>query len=114
MRISDWSSDVCSSDLQRRPGLEPCRHHIGKTEDGKQDCRGDAVRQGMQAEGESRDGAENDQVGRPVESAVPAYAQAPLRSEERRVGKECVSTCCSRGSPSHSKKKKQRHEVEQK
>src|SRR3546814_20438751 len=27
------------------------------------------------------------------------------RSEERRVGKECVSTCRSRWSPSHSKKK---------
>src|SRR3546814_19310517 len=29
----------------------------------------------------------------------------PLRSEERRVGKECVSTCRSRWSPSHYKKK---------
>src|SRR3546814_14277348 len=29
----------------------------------------------------------------------------PLRSEERRVGKECVSTCRSRWSPYHSKKK---------
>src|SRR3546814_17115432 len=29
-----------------------------------------------------------------------------LRSEERRVGKECVSTCRSRGSPSHYKKTK--------
>src|SRR3546814_14089289 len=28
----------------------------------------------------------------------------PFRSEERRVGKECVSTCRSRWSPSHSKK----------
>src|SRR3546814_12537734 len=28
------------------------------------------------------------------------------RSEERRVGKECVSTCRSRWSPYHSKKKK--------
>src|SRR3546814_18178182 len=28
------------------------------------------------------------------------------RSEERRVGKECVSTCRSRGSPNHQKKKK--------
>src|SRR3546814_15757183 len=28
------------------------------------------------------------------------------RSEERRVGKECVSTCRSRGSPDHEKKKK--------
>src|SRR3546814_17950245 len=27
------------------------------------------------------------------------------RSEERRVGKECVSTCRSRGSPDHKKKK---------
>src|SRR3546814_11898803 len=30
------------------------------------------------------------------------------RSEERRVGKECVSTCRSRWSPYHYKKKKQR------
>src|SRR3546814_15527346 len=28
-----------------------------------------------------------------------------IRSEERRVGKECVSTCRSRWSPNHSKKK---------
>src|SRR3546814_15345224 len=32
-----------------------------------------------------------------------------LRSEERRVGKECVSTCRSRWSPYHYKKKKSRH-----
>src|SRR3546814_19026097 len=31
---------------------------------------------------------------------------AVLRSEERRVGKECVSTCRSRWSPYHEKKKK--------
>src|SRR3546814_18202975 len=31
------------------------------------------------------------------------------RSEERRVGKECVSTCRSRWSPSHSHKKKQKN-----
>src|SRR3546814_18338079 len=30
---------------------------------------------------------------------------ASVRSEERRVGKECVSTCRSRGTPSHKKKK---------
>src|SRR3546814_17649110 len=33
-----------------------------------------------------------------------------VRSEERRVGKECVSTCRSRWSPYHYKKKKQRYE----
>src|SRR3546814_20475424 len=34
--------------------------------------------------------------------AVPkAGVQPGIRSEERRVGKECVSTCRSRWSPSH-------------
>src|SRR3546814_5756742 len=35
----------------------------------------------------------------------PAYLEVPERSEERRVGKECVSTCRSRWSPYHSKNK---------
>src|SRR3546814_13498553 len=30
---------------------------------------------------------------------IPAGAGPPVRSEERRVGKECVSTCRSRWSP---------------
>src|SRR3546814_11546062 len=34
------------------------------------------------------------------------------RSEERRVGKECVSTCRYRWSPSHYKKKKTREKME--
>src|SRR3546814_18129184 len=29
MRISDWSSDVCSSDLLARPSGDPARHRIG-------------------------------------------------------------------------------------
>src|SRR3546814_9962810 len=33
------------------------------------------------------------------------HIQIAIRSEERRVGKECVSTCRSRWSPYHSKKK---------
>src|SRR3546814_14045452 len=68
MRISDWSSDVCSSDLV--PALDV----LGTT-----GSRADVQRCGT------------DQL-----------AQA-LRSEERRVGKECVSTCRSRWSPYHSK-----------
>src|SRR3546814_10940541 len=36
------------------------------------------------------------------------------RSEERRVGKECVSTCRSRWSPDHLKKKKQQQEQRRK
>src|SRR3546814_15627425 len=37
-----------------------------------------------------------------------------MRSEERRVGKECVSTCRSRWSPYHEKKKKEREKRERK
>src|SRR3546814_11401442 len=37
----------------------------------------------------------------------PAGREGDERSEERRVGKECVSTCRSRWSPYHYKKKKQ-------
>src|SRR3546814_7534764 len=68
MRISDWSSDVCSSDLGRHADHHPVLHvHAG-----------------------SRAGAGGD-------LAIPD----PGRSEERRVGKECVSTCRSRWSPYH-------------
>src|SRR3546814_15367251 len=42
-----------------------------------------------------------------VERRLKAEAKKlPKRSEERRVGKECVSTCRSRWSPSHSEKKR--------
>src|SRR3546814_16153519 len=48
-------------------------------------------------------------------SAVPGDAVAQrdhqARSEERRVGKACVSTCRSRGSTSHYKKKRHSHET---
>src|SRR3546814_16701363 len=44
---------------------------------------------------------DDDGSGGPVPADEAAEAQA--RSEERRVGKECVSTCRSRWSPSHSK-----------
>src|SRR3546814_15688218 len=42
--------------------------------------------------------------GRPLPSHILA-GTADLRSEERRVGKECVSTCRSRWVPDHEKKK---------
>src|SRR3546814_14152189 len=104
MRISDWSSDVCSSDLStelvskhnRTPGRP---FHLV------------------------------DGLGMVVsvchinfETLLLHSPQATIgvcmlcecepllcskRSEERRVGKECVSTCRSRWSPYHKKKKKQ-------
>src|SRR3546814_16407124 len=36
---------------------------------------------------------------------------APVRSEERRVGKECVSTCRSRWSPYNEKKKHEKYKA---
>src|SRR3546814_14486841 len=39
------------------------------------------------------------------EKATALYGVPTMRSEERRVGKECVSTCRYRWSPYHSKKK---------
>src|SRR3546814_9439665 len=69
MRISDWSSDVCSSDLRDIADLlNYLEKNIGK---------------------------EN------VLIFLTADHGAADRSEERRVGKECVSTCRSRWSPYH-------------
>src|SRR3546814_16489128 len=37
MRISDWSSDVCSSDLPRRPDLPGVQHSRGRADKGRRD-----------------------------------------------------------------------------
>src|SRR3546814_7802842 len=79
MRISDWSSDVCSSDLM-----------TAQTPDVTEPATG---------EPEARS-AEEAPLAAPVPDPERAPAPEP-RSEERRVGKECVSTCRSRWSPSH-------------
>src|SRR3546814_12530554 len=100
MRISDWSSDVCSSDLiglqrladqgiQRRVlvqpppgsghGILPERRLAGLQEAGR--------------------------GGGPVDGGAGGHLVVG-RSAERRVGKECVSTCSSGWSPSHSTKTK--------
>src|SRR3546814_1597235 len=71
VRISDWSSDVCSSDL-RRTALAIVRQV-----------------------GWSRVGA----AFAHVLPGEPQRRSAAPRSEERRVGEECVSTCRSRWSP---------------
>src|SRR3546814_2773558 len=82
MRISDWSSDVCSSDLAGLGGQAyPVRQHIDQQMKLGKVCR----------PGDDRAGT--------IISLVEN--QEPGRSEERRVGKECVSTCRSRWSPYH-------------
>src|SRR3546814_4477159 len=77
MRISDWSSDVCSSDLFRKAGEKGTRfvHTLNGS--------------GLA-------------IGRTLVAILENYQQEDgSRSEERRVGKECVSTCRSRWSPYH-------------
>src|SRR3546814_3069526 len=86
MRISDWSSDVCSSDLQDDHHDHP-EHHRRNQVDGD----GDAV---ALEEAGHHSGPATLQRWKPV-------ARASRRSEERRVGNECVSTCRSRWSPYH-------------
>src|SRR3546814_16090185 len=63
-------------------------------------------------EGPDRDAAirQWDRIGGLIDDAGRARAETLMRSEERRVGKECVSTCRSRWSPYHSKKKRRQKE----
>src|SRR3546814_14780400 len=106
MRISDWSSDVCSSDLL--PKGEDSRLKLVADVvpvEGEAERPGgflhpfQMVRQMNNAfiwvEPHRLDQVESDVAG-PGERAL-----GQARSEERRVGKECVSTCRSRWSPSH-------------
>src|SRR3546814_20440118 len=93
MRISDWSSDVCSSDLSGRAGhLCPAARGVGDLLHDAHFGHGHEV------------GAEPASVGAGDRIVLDANAQL-RRSEERRVGQECVSTCRSRWSPYHYKKK---------
>src|SRR3546814_3835114 len=91
MRISDWSSDVCSSDLasefaddrrdisepvSQRCFVAPWKSLVEESEGGRFPAKRQAYR--LCSEQEDISG-----------------------SEERRVGKECVITCRSRWSPYH-------------
>src|SRR3546814_1046630 len=89
MRISDWSSDVCSSDLA---DIEPVAAEAIPHE-AAQILDGDAGDRGFSAA--ARPGVGMLAVHQPAQHA------AGDRSEERRVGKECVSTCRSPWSPYH-------------
>src|SRR3546814_13805295 len=99
MRISDWSSDVCSSDL---PGgtVDLVSRLIAKglSEDLKQSV---IVENKPGASGliGTRDVAHAEPDGYTLLAVANTFVSAPARSEERRVGKECVSTWISRWSP---------------
>src|SRR3546814_11621474 len=103
MRISDWSSDVCSSDLVRRPLVQLGGRAglLDATLVQHQDAVGERHRLFLVVRDEQHGGRYR------VQDFLQFAAQRLARSEERRVGKECVSTCRSRWSPYHIKKKKE-------
>src|SRR3546814_14021213 len=102
MRISDWSSDVCSSDLTSADktgkkvlgtfqncanGMTPWGTYL-TCEENFTDCFGSSKADLQFDKAQKRYGA--------------TVASSEIdRSEERREGNECVSTCRSRLSPSH-------------
>src|SRR3546814_16395195 len=111
MRKSDWSSDVCSSDLYTlvtSSGRHPASSSQSSASCGLK-CRlaGPTVRR---LKGTAMARSKNN--ARPPDTEMGTLFVSPkkseTRSEERSVGKEGVSTCRSRWSPSHSKKKKQK------
>src|SRR3546814_20746193 len=101
MRISDWSSDVCSSDL--RSGLAVLIDHNSLRTDitGQRVAGNPEVRLTV---GEVATDIE-EMLGILRDGIRQLSAAASERSEERRVGKECVRPCRSRWSPYHYKKK---------
>src|SRR3546814_4690132 len=93
MRISDWSSDVCSSDLLDLGEIraEHFRRHV--------EGRAPGDRRRFQILGHVE--GELVLADLEIEVALQRLELPAERSEERRVGKECVSTCRSRWSPYH-------------
>src|SRR3546814_18672571 len=96
MRISDWSSDVCSSDLPGSTMAEGSAERVTTR-----------TPQGLSI---SKDSFRQREARRLRALRSSPFSRATARSEERRVGKECVSTCRSRWSPYHSKKKRKKHQ----
>src|SRR3546814_14346998 len=120
MRISDWSSDVCSSDLaadeEHLEGVHLAGQLADRDRHGREGGEGaDHPDDGLERTGgglhagrvrKRRDRSEGGGTMPCGPAGGQRIAAAGLaRSEERRVGKECVSTCRSRWSPSHYKKK---------
>src|SRR3546814_19747597 len=99
MLISDWSSDVCSSDLvvclfrrgaQTAFAVLGCDDQLVQQLDGIDRVHDSLLANRMSAVAEA---------GLAMAGAAANGRFSLARSEERRVGKECVSTCSSRWSP---------------
>src|SRR3546814_20104445 len=113
MRISDWSSDVCSSYLGKRAPrrADPAAHpqpaapgqrRVHSARDGGKAQRG--LQRRPRAGGAVRTGA---RPGRRRLAAGDPARRRGARSEERRVGKEGVGTGRDRWWPENEKKNKE-------
>src|SRR3546814_4231141 len=97
MRISDWSSDVCSSDLKDAAICQAAVSMLAKI----------GIKVDLLAQTRSKYFAKilrtQSDLAKPPNTSFYMLGWSPgaTRSEERRVGKECVSTCRSRWSPDH-------------
>src|SRR3546814_3219503 len=100
MRISDWSSDVCSSDLLPQFLYAQIPHLVG---DGPPNGLAAHSAFPMSSAGSTTPSGVDFLVFGGTCGHDPEFTGEGHRdrSEERRVGKECVSTCRSRWWPSH-------------
>src|SRR3546814_20964342 len=105
MRISDWSSDVCSSDLAMDAQAQTVTMITAAVDETA--LAADSMSATISAIRPDTDvvASEIAALERGFSSVEGKLATLRERSEERRVGKECVSTCRSRWSPFHYKKK---------
>src|SRR3546814_16745531 len=107
MRISDWSSDVCSSDLHGR-GRKPARERIEAMleRDYQMQKTGNCDYTLTVAYDQGADGVRLDDEIASLQTEMFNIAESSRcsieRSEERRVGKEYVRTCRSRWLPYHN------------
>src|SRR3546814_16100825 len=100
MRISDWSSDVCSSDLYpdgKTPRLAPAYDIVGYA--AYHACQGHALHIVPPTMRPRRRKGQDAGAKPGLSPAMLRAFCASLRSEERRVGKECVSPCRFRWAP---------------
>src|SRR3546814_11570048 len=95
MRISDWSSDVCSSDL---PSFNPNAVESGQRASHRNRAVTDLIEPGSTLKPLTVVAALEAGVVTPDTLIDTNPGWMPNRSEERRVGKECVSKCRSRWS----------------
>src|SRR3546814_15687157 len=125
MRISDWSSDVCSSDLPRARGLpalaganadaDPANNRLPIDNRFVTGSLNRGYGTGINFTNTRNfgfTGTVDIDLGGPALKSITAYRNLAARfgrSEERRVGKECVSKCRSRWSQDHKKKTKKKN-----